>query len=110
MELAQGSSRVEDWVKPISPADPQGLRAGQAVRVSDELRARLAPQDLEKRPDWDRYYPVQAFAGPESSVIEGRIYVESEMGYRTDIGGIRGTRQENDALLAIIDALLKAGK
>ncbi len=89
LESATGDPREDESRSPLrvlALEDPLFVRA-RALHA--ELRGNFRPDDLLTLSPWGHFYPVQAFEGTESPVIEGYVGVESEMGAMTDVFGFR---------------------
>ncbi|PCC74992.1 RNA polymerase Rpb1, domain 1 [Nannocystis exedens] len=101
LEQTEGHSRCEFAVRPIAALGSADPRIVRALATRDFLRKRLTPQDLQTDPYWDKYFPVQAFAG-DLPPIEGYVGIEVDMAMVTDIYGLDG---DHETARRIVDSL-----
>jgi hypothetical protein len=87
LEVATGDHRQDSSCVELAPLSAALLSRARALH--ENLRVNFRPDDLDRASRWDHFYPVQAFSGPNSPIIEGYVGIEIDMGAMTDVFGFR---------------------
>lgn len=89
LELAVGDARRDESRSSLPPLASDDSLWADALTLANTLRRHLEPRDLTAAAPWPRSYPVQVFRGAPTSFVEGYVGVESDMGQRSDVFGLR---------------------